>query len=138
MLDRSLENFLRVFGLLIITIIPTLSIYLLLANFVDQAKLEGQILGYTISFAGPIAFYTFIILLFRNWAITSNADRHQEISSQEELELLSDYEKTRLVHEIEGEISILEQQRNYLKAMLNDREAIDLPEITQVRIADSN
>ena len=94
--------------------------------------------GYNINdFAGKASYEEVAyLLLFKKWA-TSSTNRLQSVTSQEELELLSDYQKTRIVHEINGEIAILEKQRKYLEAILNESDAPDLPEITQVQIDDS-
>jgi len=138
-LKNSIESFLKVFGLIIISLIPTLCIYLLLDQFIIEAKLKGEVLGYTINLAGPIAFYAFLILTFRNWAVKSSlAGRKPLIVNQAELELMDEYQKIKLIYEINGEISIMEKQRHYLNASLNNVQPQDLPEITQINIDESD
>ena len=134
-MNTSKETFFKVFGLILIAVIPTLCIYILLEKFVGQAQLKGQTLGYTINFAGPIAFYAFIILIFRKWAVTSTSK--QTISNQEELEAMTEYEKLRTLHEINGEISVLSMQRDYLSSLVNEGTHEGIPEITQIEVDES-
>ena len=137
-MNSSKETFLKVFGLILISLIPTICIYLLLDEFVGKAQLEGKVLGYTINFAGPLAFYLTILLLFRNWAVTHIPTRSQIIPIQEELEAMPDMEKGLLLDEINGQISSYERQRNYLTSLINNSDITGSSEITQVQVDESN
>jgi hypothetical protein len=94
--------------------------------------------GTTITFTGPVAFYAFLILSFRKWAVTFGKEvRKTEVVTQHEIELMSEYDKMRAIHEINGEISILNQQMNYLNAALTNDQTLEMPEIKQVMVDQS-
>lgn len=108
----------KVFGLILVCIMPTILIWLVLGELVTKAELSGQMLGYTINFGGPIAFYGFLILVFRNWAIQepSRALPLEEVN-QEEIDQMSEDEKTRRLYEINAEIAILQRRRSLLQTV---------------------
>ena len=108
-------------------------------QFVSGAQLEGEILGNSINFGGPLAFYAFILLLFKNWAVSkSQTAKSSYTVKQEEIELMDEYGKTKLKHEITGEISILRMQLGYIEAALNNTQPADTLAITAVDINESD
>jgi hypothetical protein len=136
--NNSKETFYKVFGLIIVALLPTLFLYLLLREFISGSQLEGEFLGTTVTFTGPLAFYAFLILSFRKWAVTPFQKTWQsEIVAQKEIELMSEYDKVRAIHEIKGEISVLNQQLNYLNAALTNDQALEMPEIKQAMVDQS-
>ena len=106
----------RVFRLMLVSIVPTILIYLVLGELVTKAELGGQIAGYTINFAGPIAFYLLLVVVFKGWA-TQEASRASPLEEvdQEEIDQMSEDEKTRRLYEITAEIEILSRRRALLQ-----------------------
>ena len=50
---------------------------------------------------------------------------------------MTEFDKMRQLHEINGEISVLEMQRKYLYSLLNNGSTNGIPEITQIEVDES-
>ncbi len=132
-MKASIETLIKFLSLILVTIVPTLFIYKGLGHVIGQSSLEGKLLGYTVGFSGPAAFYLFVIILFREWA-TTPSQTLPTIDSQDEPNLMPDDDRIRSIYSISGEIEVLNKRLAILQTPRGQPPPPDMPPIEPIDV----